>query len=72
MFRLYAYIGCKLAAEFPDHSHEYSEWIKTYSGTAALEQASKIEDLLILLAPGEDLGGNLFTWTPSSLSPQSH
>jgi len=56
VYRLYAYIGSELAAELPDHSHAYSDWIKTYSGAEALGQAIKSEDLLNLLAPGEDLG----------------
>ena len=56
VFRLYAYIGLELAAKSPEHSHDYSDWIRTYSGSEALEQASKSEALLNLLAPGGDLG----------------
>ena len=56
--RLYAYIGMELAAKSPEHSHDYSDWIRTYSGPEALEQASKSEALLNLLAPGEDFGKN--------------
>jgi len=55
-FRLYYYIGCKLATEFPSHNHDFSAWIKTYSGAEAMDQSVKIETLLNLLAPGEDYG----------------
>lgn len=55
-FRLYAYIGSRLAAQNSGHTHAYSQWIKTYSGEDFQAQAAKMEDLLNLLAPANDQG----------------
>lgn len=55
-FRLYSYIGCKLATEHQGHDHAFSAWIRTYSGEGFLQQADKIEELFNVLAKEEDRG----------------
>ena len=59
-FRLYAYIGCQLAAENTSHNHDFSNWISTYSGRDFMAQAEKIESLLSILTPGQDRGSSCF------------
>ena len=54
--RLYAFLGCHLAAEFPDAQHDYAAWITSYSSAAYLELPEKQETLLDDLGAHADFG----------------
>ena len=61
--RLYAYLGCQLAAAYPDLDHEYADWVRTYSSPDYLKIPASAEAVLDESGAaepyGELLGGRM-------------
>ncbi|KAK9829096.1 hypothetical protein WJX72_003863 [[Myrmecia] bisecta] len=54
--RLYGFLGCQLAASYPQDGLPYADWVQTYSLPAYLELPPKTEALLDELAVGVPYG----------------
>lgn len=54
--RLYGWLGCRLAAAYPNADHAYASWLRTYSSAEYLVAPAMKEALLDELAASYNYG----------------